>query len=82
MSGLGPAACWLTHKKIESWSRMAKERVSAVRRISEDRDRSRDSVSSSPPTSASTSLTNDSQDLTSSMEVSWKWRRLVFCWDF
>lgn len=69
MSGLGPAACWLTHKKIESWSRIAKERVNAVRRISEDRDKSRDSVSSSPPTSASTSLTNDSQDLTSSMEV-------------
>lgn len=68
MSGLGPAACWLTHKKIESWSRIAKERVNAVRRISDDRDKSRDSVSSSPP-STSTSLTNDSQDLMSSLEV-------------
>lgn len=32
MSGLGPAACWLAHKRLESWSRMAKERVGAGRR--------------------------------------------------
>jgi len=38
MSGLGPAACWLAHKRIESWSRMAKERVGAVRRVTLDRN--------------------------------------------
>ncbi|XP_037821747.1 synaptotagmin-C [Lucilia sericata] len=38
MSGLGPAACWLAHKRIESWSRMAKERVGAVRKVTLDRN--------------------------------------------
>ncbi|XP_064544810.1 synaptotagmin-11 isoform X1 [Drosophila montana] len=38
MSGLGPAACWLAHKRIESWSRIAKERVGAVRRVTLDRN--------------------------------------------
>lgn len=38
MSGLGPAACWLAHKRIESWSRMAKERVGAVRKVTIDRN--------------------------------------------
>ncbi|KAI9581485.1 hypothetical protein GQX74_012810 [Glossina fuscipes] len=38
MSGLGPAACWLAHKRLESWSRMAKERVGAVRRVTLDRN--------------------------------------------
>lgn len=33
--GLGPAACWLAHKRLESWSRIAKERVGAVRKTSE-----------------------------------------------
>lgn len=32
MSGLGPAACWLAHKRLESWSRMAKERVGGVKK--------------------------------------------------
>lgn len=36
MSGLGPAACWLAHKRLESWSRMAKERVGAVRKASSE----------------------------------------------
>ncbi|XP_036325589.1 synaptotagmin-7 isoform X2 [Rhagoletis pomonella] len=54
MSGLGPAACWLAHKRIESWSRMAKERVGAVRRVtldrnSEDNNGATTSASSTPP---------------------------------
>jgi hypothetical protein len=24
--GLGPAGCWITHKGLETWARMAKER--------------------------------------------------------
>ncbi|XP_069679365.1 synaptotagmin-5 [Periplaneta americana] len=27
MSGLGPAGCWITHKGLETWARMAKERT-------------------------------------------------------
>lgn len=54
MSGLGPAACWLTHKRIESWSRIARERVGAVRRVtldrnSEDNNGATTSASSIPP---------------------------------
>ncbi|XP_055905905.1 synaptotagmin-7 isoform X1 [Eupeodes corollae] len=48
MSGLGPAACWLAHKRIESWSRMAKERVGAVRRIPVEHN-SEDNPSTPPP---------------------------------
>lgn len=47
MSGLGPAACWLAHKRIESWSRMAKERVGAVRRVTLDRNSGDESTCSS-----------------------------------
>jgi hypothetical protein len=25
--GLGPAGCWITHKGLETWARMAKERT-------------------------------------------------------
>ncbi|KAH8267740.1 uncharacterized protein [Drosophila bipectinata] len=53
MSGLGPAACWLAHKRIESWSRMAKERVGAVRRVTLDRN-SADEGSASGSGAAST----------------------------
>jgi hypothetical protein len=37
--GLGPAGCWITHKGLETWARMAKERsthktqVGAVRSL-------------------------------------------------
>lgn len=27
MSGMGPAGCWVTHKRLESWARAAKERA-------------------------------------------------------
>lgn len=27
MSGMGPASCWVTHKRLESWARAAKERA-------------------------------------------------------
>ncbi|KAH8332200.1 hypothetical protein KR074_005535 [Drosophila pseudoananassae] len=56
MSGLGPAACWLAHKRIESWSRMAKERVGAVRRVTLDRN-SADEGSASGSGAASTAGT-------------------------
>lgn len=26
-SGMTPASCWMTHKKLESWARAAKERA-------------------------------------------------------
>lgn len=61
MSGLGP--CWLAHKRLESWSRMAKERVNAVRR-----DRTEDTTSTSTSDSQSNSMC-DSTDLNLSMEV-------------
>lgn len=25
--GLGPAGCWVTHKRLESWAKLAKERT-------------------------------------------------------
>lgn len=25
--GMGPASCWVTHKRLESWARAAKERA-------------------------------------------------------
>ncbi|XP_062131140.1 synaptotagmin-11 isoform X1 [Drosophila sulfurigaster albostrigata] len=55
MSGLGPAACWLAHKRIESWSRMAKERVGAVRRVTLDRNSADEGSSASASASASVS---------------------------
>lgn len=64
MSGLGPAACWLAHKRIESWSRLAKERVGAVRKST---DKSTDEKPSSSPRT-SMSIENDS--FASSTEVS------------
>lgn len=63
---MGP--CWLAHKRLESWSRMAKERVNAVRR-----DRTED-TSTSMSTSTSDSQSNsmcDSTDLNLSMEVNY-----------
>lgn len=27
MSGISPASCWITHKRLESWARAAKERA-------------------------------------------------------
>lgn len=27
MSGMGPASCWVAHKRLESWARAAKERA-------------------------------------------------------
>lgn len=47
MSGLGPAACWLAHKRIESWSRLAKERVGAVRKSHDKGDGNKSSASTS-----------------------------------
>lgn len=58
MSGLGPAACWLAHKRIESWSRLAKERVGAVRKSTDKNDDK--SASNSPRTSMSVDSNNDS----------------------
>lgn len=57
MSGLGPAACWLAHKRIESWSRLAKERVGAVRKSTDKND---EKVTNSPRTSMSVESNNDS----------------------
>lgn len=59
MSGLGPAACWLAHKRIESWSRLAKERVGAVRKSTEKVDGSKSSNASSSM-NMSTDSNNDS----------------------
>lgn len=74
MSGLGPAACWLAHKRLESWSRTAKD---AVRRATE-RNISGDEVdeksSTTPPPSATSSIasgcdSNGSYDFTTDSEV-------------
>lgn len=59
MSGLGPAACWLAHKRLESWSRMAKERVGAVRRAAAERN-SEDNPSTPPPLTPSSVSSNTS----------------------
>lgn len=60
MSGLGPAACWLAHKRIESWSRLAKERVGAVRKPAADKiDGSKSSIASTS-LNMSTDSNNDS----------------------
>ncbi|KAM8709382.1 hypothetical protein ACLKA7_016223 [Drosophila subpalustris] len=56
MSGLGPAACWLAHKRIESWSRMAKERVGAVRRVTLDRNSADEGSASGGPNSCAPAL--------------------------
>lgn len=73
MSGLGPAACWLAHKRIDSWSKMAKERVSAVRRGNNDKSDEKspnsksssiDSTSSITSTVSSTTTTTNSQTTT------------------
>lgn len=58
MSGLGPAACWLAHKRIESWSRIAKERVGAVRKSHDKSDSSKGTPSTSM--NMSTDSNNDS----------------------
>jgi hypothetical protein len=69
MSGLGPAACWLAHKRLESWSRMAKERVGAVRRASEkSEDKSLDKPCTPPPSLASGSCDSQNES-NSSTEV-------------
>lgn len=60
MSGLGPAACWLAHKRLESWSRIAKERVGAVRKT----DKSQEDKTTTPPLSDS-----NADSLSSSREV-------------
>lgn len=75
MSGLGPAACWLTHKKLESWSRMAKDRVlraTTERNISGDEVD--DKISTTPPPSTTSSIasgcdSNGSYDFTTDSEV-------------
>ncbi|XP_031635714.1 synaptotagmin-6 [Contarinia nasturtii] len=59
MSGLGPAACWLAHKRIESWSRLAKERVGAVRKSTDKSDGSKAS-NASTSMNMSTDSNNDS----------------------
>lgn len=69
MSGLGPAACWLTHKRIESWSRLAKERVGAVRKSTDKSDGSK----------ASTSLnmsTDSNNDSFASTEVKFQYKNI------
>lgn len=74
MSGLGPAACWLAHKRIESWSRLAKERVGAVRKST---DKSSDEKQSSSSPRTSMSIENDS--FASSTEVSALFAVLIEC---
>lgn len=63
MSGLGPAACWLAHKRIESWSRLAKERVGAVRKSTDKSDEKSSAT-------AATTTTNTSSTSATSMNVS------------
>ncbi|XP_059217014.1 synaptotagmin-C isoform X1 [Stomoxys calcitrans] len=65
MSGLGPAACWLAHKRIESWSRMAKERVGAVRKVTLDRN-SEDSPSTSQQSNSTTNNASSNSATTGS----------------
>lgn len=60
MSGLGPAACWLAHKRIESWSRLAKERVGAVRKPTADKSDGSKSSNASTSLNMSTDSNNDS----------------------
>lgn len=60
MSGLGPAACWLAHKRIESWSRLAKERVGAVRKTAEKNSDGSKSSNASTSMNMSTDSNNDS----------------------
>lgn len=60
MSGLGPAACWLAHKRIESWSRLAKERVGAVRKPAADKNDGTKSSNASTSMNMSTDSNNDS----------------------
>lgn len=69
--GLGPAACWLAHNRLESWSRIAKERVGAVRKSSE---KSEDDKSDSTPPPLNSSATNS---ISSSIEVIFLYRHLV-----
>ncbi|BFF96515.1 synaptotagmin-3 [Drosophila madeirensis] len=61
MSGLGPAACWLAHKRIESWSRMAKERVGAVRRVTIDRNSGDESSASGSSTAGNSIIPTTSE---------------------
>ncbi|XP_034657562.1 double C2-like domain-containing protein alpha isoform X1 [Drosophila subobscura] len=61
MSGLGPAACWLAHKRIESWSRMAKERVGAVRRVTIDRNSGDESSASGSSTAGNSTIPTTSE---------------------
>lgn len=61
MSGLGPAACWLAHKRLESWSRLAKERVGGVRKSSKSEEKP------SAPSPINTDVNADS--ISSSTEV-------------
>lgn len=61
--GLGPAACWLAHKRLESWSRIAKERVGAVRKSSEKSEDDK-SDAATPPllcSSASNSISSSTE---------------------
>lgn len=61
--GLGPAACWLAHKRLESWSRIAKERVGAVRKSSEKSEDEKSSDTPPPPlnSSASNSISSSTE---------------------
>ncbi|XP_059622431.1 synaptotagmin-3 [Phlebotomus argentipes] len=71
MSGLGPAACWLAHKRLESWRSLvrSKERANSVRQS----ETSEEDLSLSSPNPASSSQNNsisDSQnDSNSSLEL-------------
>lgn len=73
MSGLGPAACWLAHKRIESWSRLAKERVGAVRKSTDKSTDGKPSTSSVASSSGSMNMSIDSNnDSFASTEVKMK----------
>lgn len=66
MSGLGPAACWLAHKRLESWSRMAKERVGAVRKATIERNADENPSTPPPLTPSSISSSGGRSDSGSS----------------
>lgn len=75
MSGLGPAACWLAHKRIESWSRIAKERVGAVRKSTEKSD----ATTSTTSMSISTDSTNESIASSNEVSIVFHFLLIVFC---
>ncbi|EEB18239.1 hypothetical protein Phum_PHUM506530 [Pediculus humanus corporis] len=44
-SGFGPATCWITHKGLETWARLAKERHKSTPTTPEKKKQESDSES-------------------------------------